>query len=181
MHKEVVLLDILHARDRRLNERSQHFCYDNIFLITLMLNIPGNEKTNEKYIKVFKEGMFLLKKRLDSLGVKTVEVKENHYNTGSEGVFIVSNEDLDQNSLITIKKELVKLEETHYIGRLLDYDLYINMEKQISRKDIPLESRRCFVCNKKAKDCSRSRRHNIEEILEVIDKSIENYCFNGKH
>ncbi len=177
MYKEATLEDLLQARERRSRERHEYFYNSNIIIVTLMLNIPGSKKIKEKYINIFREGMNLLKTKLNYLSVNVIEVKEKFYNTGPEGVFIISKEGLDKNYFKGIKKRLVKLEETPFIGRLLDYDLYINSKKQLSRKDIYLESRSCFVCDKKAKDCARSQRHDTKEILEVINESIEKYNF----
>lgn len=76
----------------------------------------------------------------------------------------------------TAEGKMVMIEETHPFGRLFDLDVLWmegNDLKSISRTELGLNTRRCFICNRDAKDCGRSRRHTIEEMQHTISNIIQ--------
>ncbi|WP_176239138.1 triphosphoribosyl-dephospho-CoA synthase [Mariniplasma anaerobium] len=72
------------------------------------------------------------------------------------------------------KLELIDIENTNMLGRLIDIDLYINA-KMISRSNFEIDLRGCMICNHSAIDCMRNKRHSVEEILNHIDARILYY------
>lgn len=73
-----------------------------------------------------------------------------------------------------LKQRMVKIEETHPYGRLVDLDvLWGNEElKSLHRGDLGLPPRRCFMCQEEAKVCGRNRRHSLEAMQEKITEII---------
>ena len=65
---------------------------------------------------------------------------------------------------------MIKLEDNHQLGRLIDLDVYGKLGK-ISRP-IP---RSCLVCGEKAFDCIRNNRHNPEEVFDAFCGPIAIY------
>ncbi|MEY8292793.1 citrate lyase holo-[acyl-carrier protein] synthase [Carnobacteriaceae bacterium 52-44] len=57
---------------------------------------------------------------------------------------------------------MVNIEENHPLGRLFDLDvLMLDQNNEVqgkSRTKLGLPVRRCFLCERPAKDCGRSRR-----------------------
>ena len=85
-------------------------------LICFMLNIPGPEKVNELFEKVFYEGMEKIQNKLEMEKISTEArlVQENI--TGYEGYLVVKADGCQ------VKKLMIALEETK-IGRLYDIDV----------------------------------------------------------
>ena len=61
----------------------------------------------------------------------------------------------------------VKTEESLPNGRLLDID--ITDKRPISRSDLGLPPRRCFICSGVAAECVATQRHSREEIAAFIE------------
>lgn len=66
------------------------------------------------------------------------------------------------------KKIAVQIEETHFLGRLVDLDI-IEKDKFFSRGN---NLRKCFLCGKPAIICSRAKTHPLEEITAFIKKKV---------
>ncbi|HLR88779.1 MAG TPA: citrate lyase holo-[acyl-carrier protein] synthase [Atopostipes sp.] len=77
---------------------------------------------------------------------------------------------------------MVNIEENHPLGRLFDLDvLMLDQNNEVqgkSRTKLGLPVRRCFLCERPAKDCGRSRRHTVLELQEEISNRIQNYFKN---
>lgn len=61
------------------------------------------------------------------------------------------------------------------MGRCVDIDVYGKMGESISRRELGLKDRKCYVCQRSAQSCVRERRHGIEEVEEFIRKRYEDY------
>lgn len=136
---------------------------DNMALLSFKLNIPGPVKNN-KYIKaLYKEGLGLIREKMPK------PVKELEYSgiTGNEYMALYPAGALD------IKRKAISLEESP-LGRLFDLD--VEDEKgAVKREDLGLDPRTCFICQRPAVECARSRRHSIEEMTERIEAMIRSY------
>ncbi|MGE5708499.1 MAG: citrate lyase holo-[acyl-carrier protein] synthase, partial [Bacteroidota bacterium] len=80
----------------------------------------------------------------------------------------------------SIKQALVSLEETHPLGRLWDWDVYPGEFLPLSREKLGLPPRRCFLCERPAKECSRGRIHPDEEIVGFIRRTVRNWENEGE-
>ncbi|MGB3997122.1 MAG: citrate lyase holo-[acyl-carrier protein] synthase [Bacilli bacterium] len=70
-----------------------------------------------------------------------------------------------------LKEELVKIENGHPLGRLVDLDLYI-AGKPVSRRDLGLRPRACLLCPREAALCARSRAHDYRDISEKMSETV---------
>ena len=113
---KVSLEQVLWSREKRVATQKELFEKYPGTLICFMLNIPGPEKVNELFEKVFYEGMEKIQNKLEMEKISTEArlVQENI--TGYEGYLVVKADGCQ------VKKLMIALEETK-IGRLYDIDV----------------------------------------------------------
>ena len=158
---KVSLEQVLWSREKRVATQKELLEKYPGTLICFMLNIPGPEKVNELFEKVFYEGLEKIQNKLETEKIST-EVRLVQENiTGYEGYLVVKADGCQ------VKKLMVALEETK-IGRLYDIDVLEKENTKISRKDLGFPERKCLLCNNPAYQCGRSRKHSIEELRKKI-------------
>jgi len=143
-------------------------------LLVMTMAVPGPIKANEHLNQAFAEILIEIKKVLSLTNV--LEEVKREEETGFEYYALTS---LSPSSL---KPLLVDIEETHPLGRLFDLDVvFLNENAEIegtSRTELGLPVRRCFICERPAKECGRSRRHSVPELQAEISTRILNYFEN---
>lgn len=90
-------------------------------------------------------------------------------NTGPEAIYVIDAETQD------LKSATVELEDHHPIGRLWDLDVIAPGDGLLSRNHLDFPARRCLVCERPAHECGRSRRHRLEELLEIIRRMVSDF------
>lgn len=73
------------------------------------------------------------------------------------------------------KRTSIQLEDTHFLGRIFDIDIYDNRGNPISRENYKLGRRKCLVCDEDGKLCTRAARHSMEDLLYKINTQINIY------
>ncbi|MBA1392938.1 citrate lyase holo-[acyl-carrier protein] synthase [Lactobacillus sp. XV13L] len=161
------ITDVLASRDRRvLIQRQILHTYPEAVLLDVKLNITGPIKNNIFLHQLFKTGEQRLISRLPS---STRVIQEDNLPSGNEA-FLICNQLVRQ-----LKKSAVAFEENDALGRLFDIDvLTLNQQRAYSRQDLNLPPRKCFVCARPAKECARSRRHDLPELQRVISQIYQN-------
>ncbi len=134
-------------------------------LVSCTMNIPGPTKNSELIQTCFDKAMEVFIQR--NQGVLK-EVAKQQKETGPERYFIV----LGGTNLYALKRRLAFFEQVLPIGRWLDLDLKDSDGVAITRKDINLEQRRCLLCDRPAKECARSARHSLEDLLALTEKEL---------
>lgn len=132
-------------------------------LVVIRANIPGGKKgsieSNWIVYRIFLE----CKKKMAPL-------KIFHSYTDEEGLifFLIVN-----SPPLEVKALSIKIEDDESLGRLADIDV-LTAEKLFSRNDFPHENKRrkCFLCEKDAVICARSRAHSQKEIMDFILKKV---------
>ena len=132
-------------------------------LVVIRANIPGGKKgsieSNWIVYRIFLE----CKKKMAPL-------KIFHSYTDEEGLifFLIVNA-----PPLEVKALSIKIEDDEALGRLADIDV-LTSEKLFSRNDFPHENKRrkCFLCEKDAVICARSRAHSQKEIMDFILKKV---------
>jgi holo-ACP synthase len=89
--------------------------------------------------------------------------------TGPEAIYVIDVEPR------LLKLATVRLEDHHPLGRLWDLDVIEAGPRPFSRKQLMLPARRCFVCERPASECGRSRRHPLSDLLSAVHRIVNNY------
>ena len=138
-------------------------------LVVIRANMPGGKKgsieSNWIVYRIFLE----CKKKMAPL-------KIFHSYTDEEGLIFFLIVDAPP---LEVKALSIKIEDDESLGRLADIDV-LNAEKLFSRNDFPQENKRrkCFLCEKDAVICARSRAHSQKEIMDFILKKVhEDWSF----
>ena len=132
-------------------------------LVVIRANIPGGKKgsieSNWIVYRIFLE----CKKKMAPL-------KIFHSYTDEEGLIFFLIVDAPP---LEVKALSIKIEDDESLGRLADIDV-LTAEKLFSRNDFPQNNKRrkCFLCEKDAVICARSRAHSQKEIMNFILKKV---------
>ncbi|MDU2566064.1 MULTISPECIES: citrate lyase holo-[acyl-carrier protein] synthase [Anaerococcus] len=161
------LNDVLDNRERRIIKiHDLEKVYPDMIIICFKLNIPGEQKINDAIINIFNLGVIDINLTLDSKNIIYNDSKKDI--TGPEYFCVAKGDPCD------LKMKMVNIEENSYFGRLYDIDL-IYKGKSVSRQELDLGPRKCFLCNDDAKICARSRKHNLDSMIRWIEDLIDNY------
>lgn len=170
--EEQSLEQIMNAREERANFQSSLSKTLGKTVIAYKLNIPGPVKYSFAIREIFDEGVTILKKELVKLikdaGLIVYE-KAFYENSGPE-FFIVVDWQAE-----AIKRLVVNIEDTHELGRLMDFDVIKPSGEGLSRSDFNLPQRKCFICDEDAVVCGRSRRHDVESLQASIASRYTTY------
>ncbi|HWR60391.1 MAG TPA: citrate lyase holo-[acyl-carrier protein] synthase, partial [Clostridia bacterium] len=162
MDKE--LLSVLEAREQRWQLRKmlaekRHSC-----LITVTLCIPVAFRTGEDFELIFQR---LCRSFCDILESRGQSFSIEGHLRGSDGpAFFIST----KAEAGMIKKICVEAEETIAGGRMLDIDVMDSRGTPVSRTDIGLPQRKCFICDKPAVSCVSRRLHSQEEVNAQVER-----------
>lgn len=167
------LKEILKRRDERASKRRELLEKYQNTIITFHLNIPGETKDKLLYKVSLIEGVNQLKEMLKINDVKIFFDSIDFLITGPEAVLVVDGQSTH------LKNMMLEFEEEHPLGRYFDLDVFDDTGKQISRNDLGLSERKCYVCDDLAKVCARSKRHSIDVIIASIEENMTNYHLNS--
>ena len=159
---EATLLQILRAREERVELQKQLISAYNTSLICFTMNIAGPVKTSPLIERAFYEGIRLLTQRLEG---HIVHSETKRAVTGCEAMFCVSI------NAKQVKEITTDIEDHHLLGRLFDMDVMDSNGEKLSRHNL----RGCFVCGKEGRECAAGRVHAVEEIQTVTNKRMVDY------
>ncbi|WP_234117430.1 citrate lyase holo-[acyl-carrier protein] synthase [Clostridium hydrogenum] len=170
MNTEEMLYKILEGKEKRAQFQKKLITEYKSTLISFTLNIPGMDKLSENFKKVHKTGVEELERELLKKNIAVQFKKLDSSSAGYEAFFCIS-----ENPVI-IKKITTNIEERTKLGRLFDFDVFDKNYRLLSRTELGLPKRKCLLCDGVAAECSRSRKHPIEEVLNKVNHIIdENY------
>ncbi|WP_268912568.1 citrate lyase holo-[acyl-carrier protein] synthase [Lentilactobacillus sp. SPB1-3] len=161
--------DVLANRDARV-EKQHQLLADNpeMTVVAIKLNIPGPIKNNSKIKQLFDAGMATFLQLLKDNDIQYTLNEEWNKDTGNEAFLLVSDTQL------VVKRLAVQFEDKDKFGRIFDVDvLGHHKDASISRTALELPVRKCFICDRPAKECARSRRHSVEELQLAISTLVE--------
>lgn len=160
--------DILNTREWRSGQIKLILArYSPDAVISFKLNIPGRDKNNELFEKIFLEGWNVI---TDKTKIENIFAKYISLPAGMEGFQAVNINPL------LLKKLMIQIEENHPLGRIFDIDVINNSGEIVKRSELGFEPRKCFICNENAFICARNAVHPLEELLNKIIKLYDNYC-----
>ena len=163
----ITLEQVLQARDQRATLQKQLLAQYGLPLVSLTVVMPGSEKRNDLSLYIAQEAVKAIERQFTILTCEKRDLE-----TGYEAIFVVSRDAMQ------LKHIAVDIEETHPLGRLFDIDIIDRDGTPISREDIGVEPRRCIVCGDLSAACVRSRKHSMQDVLQVIEKLVVNYKNN---
>lgn len=155
--------DLLDAREEKIRFITS-FIETNHVVITIKANIPGIDKN-------IKEA-YILCHLFSSLLSKKLEFKEIINKETVDGPIIYMI--LDATDINLLKKQCIKLEESHPLGRFIDLDCY-DQFNSISRKELQMKLRKCYLCDEPAFICAKKRKHTHEELIDYVKTNVRQY------
>lgn len=155
---------VLADKDKRVAMQNAIFeKYPDQVLIDIKMNIPGPIKNNTYIKQLFDFGIDRFTKDFNTKKYNLNLVASWNEDAGAENFYIV-DEDVKN-----IKLACIEFEDQTELGRLFDADVLMKNKKMaISRKDLNLPVRKCFICSRPAKECARSRKHSVDELQTYI-------------
>lgn len=168
--KDLILL--LDAKEKRAQKQEEIIDKYRQSLISFTLNIPGKIKDNPTYRNIHMEGIRIIKKNLKDQEIEILAIEEIEKVTGREAYIVVEMEEHN------LKRLTVKIEELHPLGRIFDIDVFSKTNKQITRRHIGENTRKCLLCSLDAKLCMRAKNHTYESLIQVINASWIKYKTN---
>lgn len=167
---EQSIAQVLAAKDHRVALQKAIFAkYPDHTLVDINLNIPGPIKNNRYLEKLFAVGVKRLEKSWQNKNYNYKLIASLDNDAGCENFYIL-NLPIKQ-----VKMSTIEFEDQIPLGRLFDADVLNENKPAISRKDLGQKARRCFLCNRPAKECARSRRHSVSEMQEYISDLYSKY------
>ncbi|WP_225428728.1 citrate lyase holo-[acyl-carrier protein] synthase [Levilactobacillus suantsaiihabitans] len=131
-------------------------------LLSIKLNIPGPIKNNEAITFLFEQGIQVLSALLKKENIVVQQLAHWQGVTGNE-LFLQT-----PISARTVKRVAASFEDSSPLGRIFDVDVLDGTGHSWSRTELGADVRRCFICNRPAKECARSRRHTVVELQNYI-------------
>ena len=155
---------VLKARDRRDAKRRALLTESGGCVLTVTLLMPGNVKTNNLSRAFLREYCSYLRKQLIGQGFGIVH-EEALADSGGDAYFFAFAPATKPERL---KHFAILMEEECEWARVLDLDLYVSAEEEMSRASLERPQRRCLICSESAHACSRSRRHDVLDLQEKV-------------
>ncbi|KAJ52273.1 holo-ACP synthase [Clostridium tetanomorphum] len=162
--------DLLLAKEERVNYQQEIVNKYKLPLISMRVNYPGINKDNDLTRKVAEVIKNELKNKF-----KEYIVYENYKYTAEGPVFTL----VIKNIAEEIKRKTVDVEENHMLGRCVDIDVYDELGNGISRTSLGLSSRKCFLCEDKAQNCVRAKKHHIEDVVKFVENKYNEYIIKN--
>lgn len=154
---DVTVLDILNARDRRVEKQKELLKKYGKTLICFTMNIPGPVKVSPEIEAAFRIGDKMLQQ------FPVIFQEETSAFTGFEKFYVV---DADAEE---IKSACCFIEGYTPSARLYDIDVLTPDGQKLSRNT----PRKCLICEKDAVICGRSRAHSLDELQAAVNKLLQ--------
>ena len=162
--EKISLTEMLEARDIRVAKQKALLEQHDATLICFTMNIPGEVKVFPLASRAFEEGNRLIVQQLERYGHKQTSYSEEIEKTGYTAYYCVM---ADAEKL---KAQMSAIEESCALSRIFDIDV-ITKNGKLFR----MNERSCFICDCRAFDCARSRKHTVPELLKKINSIISEY------
>ena len=158
------LTAILDARERRWQTKQTLARRFRSCVMSLCLNIPGADKNPPGAERAFALLCAALRNACCSAIVHEVT---GH---GADGSYWLMVSPLPGSVL---KHMAVRLEREHPLGRLADIDVITSACEPLSRADLGLPPRACFLCDEPAMLCRQRKSHSQERLMVFVTALLE--------
>ncbi len=167
--RPVEVLDMLRARDLRVERQRALLIRRGGPLISFTMNIAGAVKRDEWIERAFFEGVARIERALGERGVRVAERLRTVEFTGCEQIWAVDASAPD------LKRWMCAIEDADALGRLFDIDVIGPDGGKLARN----QERRCLICGGPVRACARSRAHGAEELSARAHEIIREF-FNER-
>ena len=169
MEREVSLMEVLGARERRAQRQQELLTQYALPLVSFTLNIAGPVKNSPLIRRAFREGTERLEDALRGEGIAIAAQESTDEPTGCEGFFVLRG-DGEQ-----IKHLCIALEGEDDLGRLFDLDVIDPAHGKWDRTALGFSERGCLICGKAGKDCASRRLHSAAKLQEKTAAVLRSY------
>lgn len=164
--KQYTAEEILIDREERVYKQENLLEKYGDTLLTIRVNYPGINKNNHISLGIIKVLCELVVKEFNS------KILYKDFSISAEGPIMTMVIKENENE---VKRKAVNIEEKHSLGRCVDIDVYDKNGNGLSRSELGLAKRKCYICNDFAHNCVRSRKHDMKEIEQFIKDKFEFY------
>lgn len=160
---------ILKAREERHKRHEQLLEIYQGTLLSLTLNIPGRHKSPPEADVILQAGITAVSELFSSRRVNVLKHEALPTDDGPRACWIIDTPPHQ------VKRWMVDIEDSHMLGRLFDLDVMGCDGRTLHREGCGKPLRKCLVCDELAHACSRSRKHDIGALTEVIGGMVQAY------
>ena len=164
---EVSLIEMLDAREQRVQRQRQLLEQYGKTLICFTMNIAGPVKNSSLIRRGFDMGREFLEQQLMVAKVKILHFEQINEKTGNEAIYVLDCEP------ITAKRAAVTVEDHTEAGRIFDMDVIRPDGSKVDRQELKLNARTCLICGGVAQVCARSRAHSVEQLRAYTETLLE--------
>jgi len=143
----------------------QKLLKDHDLVISIKSNIPGSHKNIVE--------AYLLVRLFYNVLAKRFSFKKKLWMESADGPYYLIP--LQHGHLKEIKLQLIELEDMHPLGRFIDLDVHHQLNHSISRADLGLPFRKCYLCERDAHVCARNQTHDMHDLLSYVKDHIIAY------
>ncbi|WHX48532.1 citrate lyase holo-[acyl-carrier protein] synthase [Paenibacillus woosongensis] len=146
---------------------------DDSALIQFTVNMPGANKTIYPSYELASLGINTIIKDLYIYNIEIKNMMFHNSTLGMIGLFKI-NEDP-----YLLKRLCIEIECENILSKYWDIDVFNESGRKISRKMLQLSPRKCFICEKTAKECAFIQAHPIEKLLQQVVLDFQHFkCMN---
>lgn len=136
-------------------------------LVSFTVIMPGQVKRNRETDIIYRAGVMAIRQELSG---HIVNFSHKDLITGPEAFFSI-----DAMRPEDIKKQMIRIEQQHFLGRVMDIDVLSAPSQPISRTQLGEPPRKCLVCDQPAAACARSRAHSSDELQACVVNLVDQW------
>ncbi|WP_337998260.1 citrate lyase holo-[acyl-carrier protein] synthase [Oleispirillum naphthae] len=160
------VLDAREARWLRKTALAERF---GASVLALALNIPGPDK-NLPGVRELLADLSACLDRLLAARENPGSILHDETAHGADGPYRLLVSDM---APLELKRLAARLEEEHPFGRLADADVLSPDGGPVSRRDIGLAPRKCFLCGEDAALCRARAGHSTDELRRHVEATLD--------
>ena len=169
MEREVTLLEILEARERRVARQQELLGRYGGPLISFTMNIAGPVKDSPLIRRAFGAGCRQLKAALESAALPVRCWEEECSAVGCQLYCAVEGDPL------AVKRICAGIEDASSLGRLFDMDVLHTDGTKLDREQVGGGDRSCIVCGAPGRGCASRRIHTVAQLQEATRRIMTDY------
>ena len=164
--KQNQLEQILNAREQRWNKRQAYAAHWPA-LLSMTLCIPQPLRGGSQAGLWFQQMCRQVLEFLEGCGLHATVLERD---SGPDGPLLMAG---FSQSPRRLKEACVQAEQTLPGGRLLDLDVTAHGGDAVSRRDLGLPPRQCFLCGRPAVECASRGLHPREQVLQHVQAWLD--------